>query len=177
MHHRFKPSKLLNNYIAFQVGWLACAFLHNSYAVFIVAALLVWLYLAEPWSKVRMALTVQIAVAGISMDIILTYLGVYEFSSSLTILPMWLCLLWFLFASTLSVSLSWMMNSKVLSFLGGVVIGPVAYWGGVQFDAFTIRDSNDYLIIAIAWGLAMSLFGFLHRTQPNNRVILKHVGD
>ncbi|NVJ51807.1 MAG: DUF2878 domain-containing protein [Gammaproteobacteria bacterium] len=177
MHRDFKLSKLVNNFVAFQLGWLACALLHNSYAVIVVASLLVWLYFAEPWSKVRMALTVQIAVIGIMMDIALTWLGIYTFDSPYLILPFWLVLLWFLFASTLSVSLRWVLNNSLYSFVGGCIIGPAAYWGGVQFNALAVSSNFDFIWVALAWGVAMVLFGLLHRKQPNDRVIIRQAEE
>ncbi|NVJ61977.1 MAG: DUF2878 domain-containing protein [Gammaproteobacteria bacterium] len=177
MSYKHRLSKLINNFVAFQIGWLACAMFHDGRAVVIVAGLLTWLYFAEPWSKVRIRVTIQIALLGILMDICLTYLGIYYFPAPSMYIPFWLVLLWFLFASTLSVSLHWMMSKSLYAFIGGAIIGPAAYFGGHQFEAMEIVEPSYYFVISIVWGCMMIVFSILHRKQPNNRIVLSRVSD
>lgn len=177
MSYKHRLSKLINNFVAFQIGWLACAMFHDARAVVIVAGLLIWLYFAEPWSKVRIRVTVQIALLGILMDVLLTYAEIYYFPAPTLYIPIWLMLLWFLFASTLSVSLHWMMAKPLYAFIGGAIIGPAAYFGGHQFDALEVGEPSYYLVVSFVWGVMMVLFSILHRKQPNNRIILNRVSD
>lgn len=177
MPYPIKASKWLSNFAAFQIGWFASAYWHDSRSLVVVAMMLAWLYHSEPWSKIRIRFTLQVACIGIAMDCLLATFYVLSFETPLLILPSWLFALWFLFASSLSVSLKWMMEKPLVAIAGGAFLGPLAYWAGAQFDALTINPVlghkfNGYFVMAVCWGAAMGLFSFLFRAQPNNRVVL-----
>ncbi|MHC8377336.1 DUF2878 family protein [Pseudomonas sp. MDT1-16] len=61
----------------------------------------------------------RVATCGWVLDSILVHLGLFSFSDTTIVLPLWLAMLWLLFASTLRHSLNW------TSGLGGWA----AYWG------------------------------------------------
>ncbi|MCO7226919.1 DUF2878 domain-containing protein [Pleionea sp. CnH1-48] len=171
MLYQYSLSKLLSNFTAFQLGWLACAFWHDTRSVVVTAMLLMWLYHSEPWSKVRIFITIQCAVIGIFVDSILSYLGVLSFSPVFFLLPFWLVLLWFLFSSTLTISLDWLMRRPVYAFIAGSVFGPAAYWAGAQFEALQVAGELGYPILSIVWALLMLVFSGLIRLQPNHHFI------
>jgi len=173
MAYQFSFSKLLNNFAAFQIAWFACAIWHDTRSVVVCVMLLMWLYHSEPWSKVRIYLTIQIAAIGIITDHLLSYFGVLQFENIIGIIPFWLVLLWFLFASTISVSLKWMMEKPLLAAVGGFIFGPAAYWGGMQFDALFIEHWFNLLILGLCWSVLMLTFSFLYKRQPNNRLLMR----
>lgn len=165
-------SKVINNFLAFQVGWFFSAFLHDPRVLFVNGALLLWLYHVEPWSKLRIKFTLLVSCIGVISDSGLTYFGFIDFGNTLFV-PLWFASLWILFACTLSVSLSWIMKNKVYSMIGGAVFGPLAYWSGAQFEALSVNGYLGYGLISISWMLLMLLFSVLFQRKPIDRLYLK----
>ncbi len=177
MPYPITTSKWLSNFAAFQIGWFASAYWHDTRSLVVVVMMLAWLYHSEPWSKVRIRFTIQAAVVGIGMDSLLAYFGVLSFAPSYLVIPSWLFALWFLFASSLSVSLKWMMEQPLFAIIGGAVLGPVAYWAGAQFGALQINPVwehwfSGYLVMGLCWAAVMGIFSSLFKAQPNTRIIL-----
>ena len=164
-------SKVINNFVAFQLGWLLSAYWHDGRSLLVNLALLFWLYHVEPWSKLRIKFTLMAALLGIFLDSLLVLVGILQFGEQL-ILPLWFASLWLLFATTLSVSLSWLMQKPLLSVVFGALFGPMAYWAGSQFNALAVTSSLYYPVIAFVWGILMLIFGFLYRRRPVNSLVL-----
>lgn len=165
-------SKVINNFLAFQIGWFFSAYLHDPRVLVINGVLLLWLYHVEPWSKLRIKFTLMASLSGIVSDSVLTYLEFIDFGGSLFV-PLWFASLWVLFVCTLSVSLSWIMKNKVFSMLGGAIFGPLAYWAGAQFGALTVNGYWGYGLISVTWMLLMLLFSVLYQRKPINRLYIK----
>ncbi len=170
MPYQYSRSKIISNFLAFQIAWFACAIWHDTRSIVISIAMLLLLYHAEPWSKVRFKFTLKVALIGVVFDSVLTYFSILSFTSSTFIIPFWLVLLWLLFASTLSVSMKWLMSRPLLAFIAGCIFGPAAYWGGEQFGALFIAPTYGIFVLAFIWGSLMFAFSVLYQLQPNDRL-------
>ena len=71
--------------------------------------------------------------------------------------PIWIVVLWVLFALTLNHSLSWLKGRVVLAAIFGALGGPLAYVAGEKLMAVTIVEPNTLLILAIGWAFITPL--------------------
>ena len=63
------------------------------------------------------------ASIGITIDCVLTLLGLFNFSEATSLIPIWLIALWVNFSTTLTMSLSFIGRSKLLAAgLGGLAL-------------------------------------------------------
>ncbi len=165
-------SKIINNYLTFQLAWIASAYWHDYRATLVSVGCLFWLYLAEPWSKHRFFQTLQLAGLGIVADSLLTLAQVLVFESSLGPLPIWLYALWLVFASTLTMSLIPLLKTTWLAATLGAIFGPLAYWAGAQFDALTLTinavNLASMMIIWAAYFIGASLLIKRHPPTPSS---------
>lgn len=79
---------------------------------------------------------------------------VYAHSSS-ALPPLWILILYPLFALVLNHSLNFLQKSYLLSFLFGFAFAPLSYIAGGQMGAATLRYSLllTWIIIGISWGI------------------------
>lgn len=166
MAMKISLSKLINNFAAFQIGWFACAYWHDTRSVVVVVMILMWLYHAEPWSKIRLVLCCQVVVLGILVDSVLVWSGALTLANGMPLLPLWLMVLWLLFSTTLTVSLKWLLENTLLAALAGAIFGPAAYWGGEQFGALFINGWQGFVCMSIGWAILMALFSLLYKRKP-----------
>ena len=150
--YKLPTSKVINNFVVFQLGWLCSAYFHDYRALLINIGIIFWLYLVEPWSKRRIKLTLQFVAIGLIVDSILYYLGILYFSGASISIPLWLISLWVIFSASLTVSLSWLMENK--------------------YYAIMFVDTYAYIILSLSWLFMMWSFSSLYKKQPNNLVTL-----
>lgn len=130
----------LLNVAAFQAGWFACV-LGGSRVGAAVAAVILTLhlcYLARPNEWRWLA---GFAGLGAIVDGGLTLAGGFDFGERpevLGVLPLWLWLLWPLFATLLHHSLHWLWRHPWLATLGGAVSGPSSYFAGAHLADVTL---------------------------------------
>jgi len=168
MEYSHKTSKVINNYITFQVAWFAAAYWHDYRSILVSVACLIWLYLCEPWSKIRIIHTLQLAVLGIIVDSLLTMASIYQFDNTTLVLPYWLVVLWFVFACSLTMSMLPLLKHLSISIVAGAIFGPLAYWAGAKFGALQVDFTWIHLLGAmIIWGLFMGSASTIVRQRPN----------
>ncbi|MEK9778156.1 MAG: DUF2878 domain-containing protein, partial [Methylophilaceae bacterium] len=71
--------------------------------------------------------------------------------------PLWIVVMWLLFAMTLNHSLSWLKRRYVLSFVFGALGGPLAYVAGEKLGAVEITSDLSLVILAISWAMITPL--------------------
>jgi hypothetical protein len=142
---------LLINIIGFQVCWLGLV-LKLPLAIPIALAYAVWHLLMIADASER-RLTALVVIAGILLDGSLTVLGVFQFAPEPLWLPIWLCVLWLIFATTLKHSLRWLWTrQRWLLPLGG--LGAAAsYLAGARLDAVELPYPLwvTTLILTLCW--------------------------
>lgn len=150
----------LINLVLFQSAWLVCAFL-TPYATTLVAFILVVHFVLSPSPSEDGKLLV-LAVIGIALDQLLLSFGVIF--PDRQFLPLWLCLLWCIFAISLGYSLAWL---KRLPLVGVAPIGAVAgascYYAAFNLGAISTPLETGYFITAyaIVWLFVLPLFVYL----------------
>ncbi|GAA0640157.1 DUF2878 domain-containing protein [Halomonas beimenensis] len=131
---RGRPWRLIANLAGFQLGWFACV-LGGSLVGLAVAGGVILAHLrwqARPGEGRWLA---GFALLGLAVDGGLTLAGGFRFppdSLALGPLPLWLWLLWPLFATLLHHSLAWLWRHPWLAVAGGATSGPLSYYAGAR---------------------------------------------
>lgn len=151
-------SPALRDYVVFQCGWACCVALGNRGALF---ALLVLLPLQALWPSRRTfrewMLVLGCAAAGIVMDLGWQALGLLSFTGAVAAgIPLWLLVLWLMFAGTLLHSLAFLQQRLVLAAVLGAVAGPLSYLAGMRLGAAS--SGHDAWVVAVAMAPAWAVF-------------------
>jgi hypothetical protein len=102
-----------------------------------------------------------IAMVGIGVDVVLTLTGVFDFDSA-TIVPLWLILLWWVFAAALYRSFAKIGQSMWLAaVLGGIAV-PFNYMVGAGLGAVSL-PLGEMLSVAILVAIWICLLPLLYR--------------
>lgn len=169
-------AKVLNA-LGFNACWLGLVVFGDRF----IAIAIVWIALhlmmtANKRAELLFLLTV--AALGITIDICLTLVQFFTFSAPSLIIPNWLIALWFCFAATLNVSLSFLNNSLIRQLLVGGLIAPLSYLAGAKLGAVELNlgSTFSYLVLATVWALLMPLFYALQPiiTPPINTLGSAH---
>jgi hypothetical protein len=150
--------RLLLNAGLFQLGWFACVLGAQRpwlllIAVACLAVQLLWIAKGfDEWFSL-----VRVAACGWVLDTALMHFGVLHFSGVAIVLPLWLAILWLLFASTLHHSLNWTRRPWWLGSLAGAIGGPLSYWGGARMAdvGLPLGIWPSMLLLAVTWALLM----------------------
>lgn len=151
---------MIMNFLLFQLGWFACV-LGGAYDQTLLGCLIAMLVIAYHFYRANEAiqelrLLAVALIIGFIFESIVTSQGLARYSHGQVfdvIAPLWMILMWPLFATTLNLSMRWMKSlSPLLVSLVGAIFAPLAYYAGnrlgaVEYDNLTLSLS----IIAIAW--------------------------
>lgn len=153
-----RRGRLLLNAGLFQLGWFACVLgAQRSWLLLIAIACLAihLLWIANDRDEWRRLL--RIAACGWVLDSALFHLGLFDFSGATWVLPLWLAVLWLLFASTLRHSLSWTRRPWWVGSLLGAFGGALSYWGGAKLAGVGLPLGTwpSMLVLALIWAILM----------------------
>lgn len=151
----------LTNFVAFQLGWFACVlggangqpWLGAGIGLLIVLMHLKWFAASSnEWILVAAA-----AVAGILWDSLLASLGIVDYASgqlAAWAAPVWIVVMWMVFATTLNLSLGWLQGRYLLAAALGAIAGPLAYMAGAALGAASFPDPLTAMsLLAVGWAL------------------------
>jgi len=157
------------NVIAFQCGWFAAVLggAHDFVVLGTSVALLVMVlhvFLSHrPWHEIQLLCCVMIL--GLIWDSALASERIIQYfhgQVSPYLAPVWIVVLWGLFATTLNVSLRFLKRRYFLAALFGVVGAPLSFMAGARLNALQFPDlSTGLLVLAVGWGLLMMLMVWL----------------
>mgnify|MGYP000974472541 CR=1 FL=1 len=181
------------NLLLFQLGWFACvlggAYGHVVLGSLVAAAVIGYHFYKAADTIQELRLLVLALIIGIVFESIFTAQGLARYSHGQVfdaIAPLWMILMWPLFATTLNLSMRWLKGlAPVLIAIIGAVFAPLAYYAGnrlgaVEYDHFNLSIG----LIAIAWAallpamvaLSIKLDGYsTSRAEPDNREYAHHV--
>lgn len=184
---------IIINFLLFQLGWFACvlggaydqAVLGCLIAMFVIAY---HFYLANEAIQELRLLTVALII-GFIFESIVTAQGLARYSHGQVfdvIAPLWMILMWPLFATTLNLSMRWLKKlTPLLVSLVGAIFAPLAYYAGNKLGAVEYVDLTLSLsIIAIAWAVllptlvifSLKLDGFNpSKIKVDNNEVTQHV--
>lgn len=159
---------MLINIAAYQVAWFACvlgAANQLAWSGTVVAVVVVGWHLQRAADRRSQLKLLGVAlVLGLCVDSVLIGSGAVRFATGMLIentVPHWMLALWLAFATTLTVSLRWLIARPVWAMGFGAVGGPLAYYAGMKFGAMSIPSPQDgLLLIGVLWALAMALLSF-----------------
>ena len=155
---------LITNFLLFQIGWFACV-LGGAYDLVIIgstiaiAVIAYHLYQANDTAQ-EIHLLILALIIGLVFESIVTTQGLARYSHGQLfdfIAPLWMILMWPLFATTLNLSMRWLKGlAPLLIALIGALFAPLAYYAGnrlgaVEYDYFSLSMG----IIAIAWAVLL----------------------
>ncbi|NYS59741.1 DUF2878 domain-containing protein [Vreelandella salicampi] len=145
---------LLANILRFQAGWFLCVLGGSWLALAGGSALIAW-HLRTMAVPGEWRLLLGFALLGLLLDGVLSLLGGFDFSGHIRlfgVMPLWLWMLWPLFATLVLHSLRWLWRYPLLAFLGGATSGPLSYYGGAMLADVTLAP---WLLPtqAVIWGI------------------------
>lgn len=155
---------MIQNFVLFQLGWFCCVLSGAnhlpSFAAITAVAIIVAIHLLRATDSGNEAMLILMTmIIGTLWDSTLMVAGVFIFSSApLTgvLAPLWLIVMWALFATTLNVSLSWLKGRYWLAALLGATGGPLAYFAGHRLGAVAFSDTTiAMLLVAVGWAVIM----------------------
>lgn len=137
-----RPGKvrLVANLVAFEAGWTACVLGGSLVGAMVAGALLAahlrWVARPGEWRWLA-----GFALLGLAVDGGLALAGGFAFTETpliLGLLPVWLWLLWPLFATLLHHSLAWLWSRPRLAVVGGAIGGPLSYYAGAELAGVSL---------------------------------------
>jgi len=154
----------------FQLGWFACVLsAQRPWLLLIAIACLAvhLLWIADNRNEWRTL--VRVAACGWALDSALLHLGLFEFPGTKVLLPLWLAVLWLLFASTLHYSLNWTARPWWLASLLGACGGPLSYLGGAKLADIGLPLGlwPSLVLLALIWAPLLPALHRLAGRHPN----------
>jgi hypothetical protein len=153
----------LVNFVAFQVGWLACvlgAANGRPWLGPIVALILAGGQWALWWRSMSLLkMFAFAAVVGYAADS-LVVAGLMSFPPEAALgapSSLWMAALWVNFATTLDESLAWLQGRPAWAALLGLGGGPLAYWGGEKLGAIRLEGWPALAAVGVEWAVATPL--------------------
>ena len=144
----------------FQATWFCCVLGREPWVPVALLSLVLHFYLVSDRGLEFRRLS-PIAMVGIGVDVVLTLTGVFDFDSA-TIVPLWLILLWWVFAAALYRSLAKIGQSMWwAAVLGGIAV-PFNYMVGAGLGAVSL-PIGEMLSVAILVAIWICLLPLLYR--------------
>ena len=155
---------LIINLLLFQLGWFACV-LGGAYDQALLGSMIAMAVIAYHFYRAADAvqefcLLMLALIFGFIFESIITSQGLARYSHGQVfnyIAPLWMILMWPLFATTLNLSMRWLKGLPLLlTAIIGALFAPFAYYAGnrlgaVEYDDFILSMS----LIAIAWAVLL----------------------
>jgi hypothetical protein len=154
----------LINFVLFQIGWFACV-LGGAYqmplAGSLVALVIIAIYLTivdTSFSEIKL-LSLALMI-GLIFESALVSGGFAIYSSGQlfdNMAPVWMILMWPLFATTINQSLGWLKSLHLaVVILAGAISAPLAYFAGHRLGAVEFPDITASLaVISVAWAVLL----------------------
>ncbi len=158
-------TRVLINFICFQLGWFACV-ISAAEGVPVVglamaaAAVGLHLFLARD-AQAEGLLVVFAVIIGLGYDSLLVASGWIRYPSGMVIpglAPYWILAIWALFATTLNLSMAWLRDRLWLAAALGALFGPLSYLGGGRLGGLEFLQSTAALTaLSAGWAVLMPL--------------------
>ena len=148
------------NFVLFQAAWFVCvlgAAYDRTYFALLIATIILLIHFAM--IKKRLLELKLILIAGI--------IGLFFYGALLNfdliiyndpglpypLTPIWIVMLWMIFAMTLNHSLAWLSQKIYISIFFGAIGGPLAYVAGEKLGSITLLSNNSIITLSIGWAL------------------------
>jgi len=147
----------VTNLILFNLAWLGLVLLGNVFIPVAMCWLAIHVYQQKERKK-EILILLCVASIGITVDSLLTQVGVFTFDEP-TLIPFWLITLWFCFAATINHSMHFLSKHRGLQVFFGM-LAPVSYLAGERFDKVEMPLGllPTFVALAILWMVLMLFF-------------------
>ena len=152
------------NFILFQLGWFVCilgAAYNYVYEAIFMSLVIIFLHLKVTKNNTNdlklfiFALTIGFFFDGfLQLQQLIVY---FNPGWPYPLPPLWILVLWVIFAMTLNHSLKWMKGRVLIAMLFGLIGGPLAYLAGEKLNAIILNSSSTLYILAIGWAIITPL--------------------
>ncbi len=145
------------NVVAFYLTWLTCVVGRDQYWWVLAPPLLGYLTLLVRAQIFRFGNFLLLFGIGVSIDCLLTLLGLFDFPSSVVIIPFWLVLLWAAFTTTLFLSLEIVGRNKWIAAICGALAFPFNYAVGERLGAVSFGTTGNLTLATLSGIWAITL--------------------
>ena len=155
---------MIINFLLFQLGWFACV-LGGAYDQALLGSMIALTIIAYHCYQARDAiqegrLLLLALIIGLIFESIITSQGLARYSNGQVfdfMAPLWMILMWPLFATTLNLSMRWMKGlAPVIVAIVGALFAPLAYYAGNRLGAVSYDDITiSLVVIAMAWAVLL----------------------
>jgi hypothetical protein len=164
--------------LVFQLGWFACVLsgarghlLSAIAAATAVIAVNLWLLRGRLTGVIR--LMAWVTLVGFVVESINLRAGVFTLAIPSIypwLCPVWLVLLWTMFATVLRGPLAWLTGRYALSLLLGVIFAVPNYFAGARLGAVKLNAPIIYsvIILMVLWAIAMPVMVWLSEQPQKN---------
>lgn len=157
--------RLVLNVIGFQFGWFAGVLGAAHERPWLGSAVVAAVVAAHLATALRPAVETRLVgvalLIGVTWETLLLAGGWIAYPSGqlwAAVAPLWIVMLWALFAITLNSSLAWLKGRLPVAAVFGAVGGPLAYWGGVRLGALVFVEPLPAVIaLAVGWAVLTPL--------------------
>ena len=155
---------VIANGVLFQVGWFLCVVFGDLAALtaaMVMIAIYALYYARSSQEYLFFAVIMAIGFAG---DTLLSLTGILVYPSGLPFPPIWMMVLWMLFAMTLPWSLHWLVSRPRLFTVFCAIGGTFSYFVGVRLSG--VQFGQDLLVclgaLLVLWAVHGYLLGNLY---------------
>jgi Protein of unknown function (DUF2878) len=155
------PTKIIINFVLFQIGWFACVIGAAKQlpwlGVVMVMPIVAWHLNQSKHAKPELFLLLVSIAVGSLFDQLLQDSSLVTYQShgwTNMLVPVWILALWAAFTTTLNVSLRWMRNRWLIAISFGLIGGPLAYVAAEKLGAVTLDIAPlSYVALGVGWGI------------------------
>lgn len=163
------------NGLIYYFGWFLCVYLGGigySLSASGIALLLIGGQVAVTFFKERGLFYLDLRLAGVAlvlgvfMEMGFIKYGLLRYHEGIYFPPLWLTLLYPLFAITLNHSLSWINRFIGLPFVLGGIGAPLSYRAGVALHAVVIKEPeiSSLIVVGVFWGCYLTLILMINQS-------------
>ena len=151
-------SKFLN-IVVFNLLWIGLVLGRDTLIHLTLPSLLIYLAFLLRIGDLKLHQILLPATIGITIDSCLTFFGIFIFPDSSLIIPFWLIVLWINFSTTITLSLSFIGNNKLVAFGLGATALPFNYTVGERLGAVTFGEPYLFsiLVIVLVWSVSFPI--------------------
>lgn len=148
------------NFVLFQAAWFVCvlgASYDRTYVALLIATIILLIHFAIIKKRLLELKLILIAgIIGFFFDGALLNFDLIIYNDPglpYPLTPIWIVMLWMIFAMTLNHSLAWLSQKIYISIFFGAIGGPLAYVAGEKLGAITLLSNNSIITLSIGWAL------------------------
>ena len=148
------------NFVLFQAAWFVCvlgASYNHTYLALTLSLIILLLHFAIIKKRMlELKLIIIAGLIGLLFDGALLNFDLIIYNDPglpYPFTPIWIVMLWMIFAMTLNHSLAWLSQKIYVSVLFGAMGGPLAYIAGEKLGAITLLSTNSIITLSIGWAL------------------------